>query len=93
MANFIEAFVMVQVQLAPRSPSTIRKADYLPQYNALLDLASNNGSFYSPVWTGPQILTKLPWGQLSAMDVLNAAIGMVPMNGCIVLSICYVATY
>ncbi|KZV69018.1 hypothetical protein PENSPDRAFT_493617 [Peniophora sp. CONT] len=46
------------------------------QYNALLDLASHNGDFYSPVWTGPALQTRVPWGQLSALEVLNAAINM-----------------
>ncbi|VDC00024.1 unnamed protein product [Peniophora sp. CBMAI 1063] len=61
MANFIQAFVMVQ-------------------YNALLDLASNNGSIYSPNWLGPTVTTAVPWGQLAAMEVLNAAIAMPPTN-------------
>ncbi|VDC00025.1 unnamed protein product [Peniophora sp. CBMAI 1063] len=61
MANFIEAFMMVQ-------------------YNALLDLASDNGSFYSPLWEGPQLIEKVSWGQLSAMDVLSASIGMTSAN-------------
>ena len=52
------------------------------QYNALVDLASSNGSFYSPIWTGPPLNASLPWGQLCAMDVLNAAIGMSSLNRC-----------
>lgn len=45
------------------------------QYNALLELASTLGSnIYSPIWHGPpQGFTT--WGQLSALDVLNSAIG------------------
>ncbi|KZV62619.1 hypothetical protein PENSPDRAFT_242590 [Peniophora sp. CONT] len=52
------------------------QAFMMVQYNALLDLASQNEDLYSPIWTGPSLQTRVPWGQLSALDVLNAAINM-----------------
>ena len=45
------------------------------QYNALLDLASN-GSSYSASWTGPAPSAFTAWGQLAALDVLTAAVGV-----------------
>ena len=48
-----------------------------PQYNALLDLASESGIYqFSPQWLGPPVQQFLPWGQLAALEVLNAAIGL-----------------
>ncbi|KAI0084768.1 hypothetical protein BDY19DRAFT_519581 [Irpex rosettiformis] len=46
------------------------------QFNALLDLASTPGSHqYSPRWEGPPPPVLLPYGQLSAANVLIAAAG------------------
>lgn len=48
------------------------------QLNALLDLASTPGSnVYSPRWQGPPIPNLNPTGQLTAIDVLNSAVGIV----------------
>ncbi|KAJ3551608.1 hypothetical protein NM688_g4606 [Phlebia brevispora] len=49
------------------------------QFNALRDLALNpaNNS-YSPDWQGPAIEPVLSWGQLNALDVMNAAFAMAP---------------
>ncbi|KAI0812669.1 hypothetical protein BC629DRAFT_1589397 [Irpex lacteus] len=45
--------------------------------NALLDLASApEGHQYSPRWEGPRPTQILPWGQLAALDVLTAAVGL-----------------
>ncbi|KZV69019.1 hypothetical protein PENSPDRAFT_666027 [Peniophora sp. CONT] len=78
---FTRGLYEVWSRLNSSSPmANLIQAFMMVQYNALLDLASNNGSFYSPKWSGPQLVTKVPWGQLSAMEVLNAAIGMAPAN-------------
>ncbi|CAL1708144.1 unnamed protein product [Somion occarium] len=45
------------------------------QYNALLNYA-RAGNQYSPNWLGPPTPNLVPWGQLAALDVLNAAIDM-----------------
>ncbi|PPQ72766.1 hypothetical protein CVT26_003148 [Gymnopilus dilepis] len=45
------------------------------QYNALLDLASN-GTSYSASWPGPPPTAFTSWGQLAALDVLTAAVGV-----------------
>ncbi|KZV62774.1 hypothetical protein PENSPDRAFT_758461 [Peniophora sp. CONT] len=58
MTAFIEAFLMVQ-------------------YNAVLQLATDaniSSNVYSPIWIGPAVPTMLPWGQIPAVEVLNAAI-------------------
>ncbi|KAI0074074.1 hypothetical protein K474DRAFT_1710153 [Panus rudis PR-1116 ss-1] len=48
-------------------------------YNSLLDLARDEKTnFYSPDWKGPPPTSLLPWGQLAAIDTLNAALGMGP---------------
>lgn len=47
------------------------------QYNALMDLASEAGTYqFSPQWPGPPVRQFLPWGQLAALEVLNAVIGL-----------------
>ncbi|KAK7688575.1 hypothetical protein QCA50_008113 [Cerrena zonata] len=47
------------------------------QYNNLLNNVRYPGTdFYSPSWLGPPVMSLLPWGQLSAIDVLNSAIGL-----------------
>ncbi|KAJ3481300.1 hypothetical protein NLI96_g7761 [Meripilus lineatus] len=46
------------------------------QYNALLDLASKDSYNFSSSWPGPAPSRLLPWGQVAALDVLNAGIGM-----------------
>lgn len=49
------------------------------QFNALLDIARTPGTYqFAPSWAGPNIGSLLPWGQLAAMDVFNAAIGLAP---------------
>ncbi|KAK7688576.1 hypothetical protein QCA50_008114 [Cerrena zonata] len=49
----------------------------LVQYNAVLnDARAPNTSWYSPSWNGPPASQLLPWGQLAAIDILNAAIGL-----------------
>lgn len=30
------------------------------------------------MWSGPPVEQLLPWGQLAALDVLNAAVGIIP---------------
>ncbi|KAF9564882.1 endo-1,6-alpha-mannosidase [Agrocybe pediades] len=45
------------------------------QYNALLDLASA-GNDYSAKWVGPAPASFNSWGQLAALDVLVAAVGV-----------------
>ncbi|KAJ3551607.1 hypothetical protein NM688_g4605 [Phlebia brevispora] len=50
-------------------------------FNALRDLAFNATiNSYSPQWDGPAIDVVLPWGQLDALDVMNAAFSMVPTS-------------
>ncbi|KAJ3481295.1 hypothetical protein NLI96_g7759 [Meripilus lineatus] len=46
------------------------------QYNALLELASNDSYNFSSSWPGPPPTHLLPWGQVAALDVLNAGIGI-----------------
>ncbi|KZV69022.1 hypothetical protein PENSPDRAFT_686733 [Peniophora sp. CONT] len=74
---FIRALYEIWTRLSPSDPmGSLIQAFVTVQYNALIDLASVDGNIYSPIWTGPPDDTILPWGQLSALDVLNAAIGM-----------------
>ncbi|KAI0341353.1 hypothetical protein BDW22DRAFT_1444251 [Trametopsis cervina] len=52
------------------------------QFNALQDLASKPGSnMYSSRWEGPPPPDMQPWGQLAALDVLNAAVGIALPSG------------
>ncbi|KAJ3480127.1 hypothetical protein NLI96_g8570 [Meripilus lineatus] len=45
-------------------------------YYALLNAATVPGVYhFSPAWNGPPARQLLPWGQIAAMDVLNAALG------------------
>ena len=50
------------------------------KYNALLNIAkvpnSPNSSWYALSWTGPPIPTRLAQGQLAALDVFNAVVGL-----------------
>ncbi|VDC00027.1 unnamed protein product [Peniophora sp. CBMAI 1063] len=76
---FIRALYEIWARSALSSPlASLIEAFIMVQYNALLDLASANETFYSPIWTGPPVDESSAWGQLSAVDVLNAAIGMSP---------------
>ncbi|KAJ3481290.1 hypothetical protein NLI96_g7755 [Meripilus lineatus] len=50
------------------------------QYNALLDLASRDSYSFSSSWPGPPPTRLLPWGQVAALDVLNAGIGMAQLS-------------
>ncbi|KAJ3476800.1 hypothetical protein NLI96_g10908 [Meripilus lineatus] len=65
-----------------RSPSgsdvaTLAGSFITVQLNALLDLAKTQGSDqFSPSWPGPMSETFLPLGQLVALDVFDAAVGM-----------------
>ncbi|KAI0094127.1 hypothetical protein BDY19DRAFT_1564 [Irpex rosettiformis] len=65
-----------------RIPSNSSEASFIQsfiivQLNALTDLSSVTGSnLYSPKWEGPPPTQLLPWGQLAAVDVLNAAVGL-----------------
>ncbi|KAI0090053.1 hypothetical protein BDY19DRAFT_992295 [Irpex rosettiformis] len=65
-----------------RIPSNSTEASFIQsfitvQLNALTDLSSVTGSnLYSPKWEGPPPTQLLPWGQLAAVDVLNAAVGL-----------------
>ncbi|KZV69020.1 hypothetical protein PENSPDRAFT_493749 [Peniophora sp. CONT] len=78
---FTRALYEVWSRTSPSSPmAELIQAFMLVQYNALLDLASNEGDFYSPIWTGPSLQTRVPWGQLSALEVLNAVLNMPPAN-------------
>ncbi|KAK7688647.1 hypothetical protein QCA50_008185 [Cerrena zonata] len=53
------------------------KAYLMLQYNAVLNNARYPGTdYYVQSWTGPPVPSMLPWGQLAAADVLNAAIGL-----------------
>ncbi|KAJ3476801.1 hypothetical protein NLI96_g10910 [Meripilus lineatus] len=53
----------------------------LVQYNALLDLAKTPGlPQFTSDWPGPPSGSFLPWGQLAALDVFNAALGFLPRN-------------
>lgn len=62
----------VPLHLAYQHPLTVDGR----QLNALVDLASSpQGNQYSPQWEGPGPTKVLPWGQLAALDVLNAAVG------------------
>ncbi|KZV69021.1 hypothetical protein PENSPDRAFT_735605 [Peniophora sp. CONT] len=79
--TYIRGLYAIWARSDPSTPmAELIQAFVTVQYNALLDLASVNGNFYSPIWTGPPISAKLSWGQLSAMDVLSAAVGMGPTN-------------
>ncbi|VDC00026.1 unnamed protein product [Peniophora sp. CBMAI 1063] len=78
---FTRALYEVWSRTTPKSPmADLIQAFMMVQYNALLDLASSNGDFYSPVWIGPTLKEMVPWGQISALEVLNAAIDMTPAN-------------
>lgn len=45
-----------------------------------MDWASYPGTNeFSPRWLGPASSDHLPWGQAAAIDVLNAAIEMMPV--------------
>ncbi|KAK7682555.1 hypothetical protein QCA50_014355 [Cerrena zonata] len=47
------------------------------QFNALLELAkAPDNDYFSPLWHGPADPKLIPQGQLSALDVFNAAAGM-----------------
>ncbi|KAI0086121.1 hypothetical protein BDY19DRAFT_908628 [Irpex rosettiformis] len=47
------------------------------QLNALTDLSSITGNnLYSPKWEGPPPTQLLPWGQVDAVDILNADMGL-----------------
>ncbi|KZV69503.1 hypothetical protein PENSPDRAFT_482316 [Peniophora sp. CONT] len=61
-----------------RSMAAFIEAFIAVQFNALQDLAFNNGT-YSPIWTSPAPpeAELLPWGQLAAIPVLNAAFKIV----------------
>ncbi|CAL1707092.1 unnamed protein product [Somion occarium] len=50
------------------------------QFNAVLDLARPpNSTLFSPSWRGPPVTDRaLPWGQLLALDVLNAGLSAIP---------------
>ncbi|CAL1713536.1 unnamed protein product [Somion occarium] len=50
------------------------------QFNAVLDLARPpNSTLFSSNWRGPPMTDRvLPWGQLLALDVLNAGLSMTP---------------
>lgn len=78
VANFIEAYINVQastlnILFNARENS---KPTLELQYNALLDFARNDSYSFSPSWLGPPPSHFLPWGQLAALDVLNAGIGI-----------------
>ena len=48
-----------------------------PKYNALLNIAKvPNSSWYALSWTGPPIPSRLAQGQLAALDVFNAVVGL-----------------
>ncbi|KAJ3477101.1 hypothetical protein NLI96_g10697 [Meripilus lineatus] len=62
---------------ASSSIAQLIKAFIIVQYNALMDLASEAGTYqFSPQWPGPPVRQFLPWGQLAALEVLNAVIGL-----------------
>ena len=50
------------------------KTNLMLQYNALLDFAKDDSYGFSSSWLGPPPSRLLPWGQLAALDVLNAGI-------------------
>ncbi len=75
-AGLIRSYVTVQVcnSLSLRRGQNVIRSNF--QFNALLDLASTPGSnVYSPRWEGPPIPNLNPTGQLTALDVLNSALG------------------
>ncbi len=80
IAKLIGSFITVQVRSSPSWSRSIM-ANPLLQLNALLDLAEISGTNqFSPGCVGPAYNGLLPWTQLVAMDVFNAAIGMAPRN-------------
>ncbi|KZV69471.1 hypothetical protein PENSPDRAFT_753334 [Peniophora sp. CONT] len=80
---FINALFEVWKRANSSDPmATYIQAFIMVQYNALLSPAVSQGNVYSPIWVGrgnipPQ---PVPWGQLEAMPVLNAAIGIPPTS-------------
>ncbi|KAI0809134.1 hypothetical protein BC629DRAFT_1092049 [Irpex lacteus] len=75
---FIRCLYQALTRLKSDSPETELIRSYINvQLNALLDLATVTGTDqYSPRWEGPPPSQLLPQGQLAAMDVLYASLGL-----------------
>ena len=57
------------------------------QYNALLTRATSPGTnFYSPRWEGPPVPELIEWGQLNALDLLNAGFAMLQKSRYAIIS-------
>lgn len=78
VAKLIQSYVMVQVLSSSSHCHSVLKVDSRnSQFNALLELAkAPDNDYFSPLWHGPADPKLIPQGQLSALDVFNAAAGM-----------------
>ncbi|KZV69502.1 hypothetical protein PENSPDRAFT_482236 [Peniophora sp. CONT] len=79
--NYRNVFIRALLEIWSRTSSSDPMASFIEafvavQFNALQDLASDDNTNYSPVWTGPPLPVMAPWGQLAAVPVLNAAVHM-----------------
>ncbi|KAF8889506.1 glycoside hydrolase [Gymnopilus junonius] len=74
-AVFIRGLLQAYMRTQNQNLSTLIRSYTDVQYNALLDLSSN-GTFYSASWPGPKPTVFTSWGQLAALDVLTAAVGV-----------------
>lgn len=89
-AIFIRSLNILLRRTATAKPNlaALIRAYVAVQYNALVDLAAAPGSAnYSSSWIGPPATQLLPWGQVAALDVLNAAFSIAPADasGCVSL--------
>ena len=77
-SQLIEAFLNVQVR-ASISPSgeTVLKCGW--KHNSLINNAkAPNMDWYSPDWRGPPPDKPMPWGQVTAIDLLNSVFNSNP---------------
>ncbi|KAJ3480126.1 hypothetical protein NLI96_g8573 [Meripilus lineatus] len=77
-AIFIRGLYVAWSRADPTSEmAKLIRAYIMVQFNSIMNVATVPGANqFSPTWFGPPAGRLLPWGQVAALDVLNAALGL-----------------